>query len=50
MLRDVDGSQITEAEGQAICSERYKVTAEVRAARRRAGTAQQLKKRAGRGR
>jgi len=32
-----------------ICSERYKVSAEVRAARRRAGTPQQMKKRAGRG-
>ncbi len=49
VLRDVDGTEITEAEGRAICAERYKVTAEVRAARKRANTAQQLKKRAGRG-
>ena len=31
--RDVDGSEITEAQGRAICAERYKVTAEVRDAR-----------------
>jgi hypothetical protein len=37
VLRDVDGHEITEAEGRAICAERYKVTAEVRAARKRAG-------------
>jgi transposase len=49
VLKDVDGTQITEAEGRTICAERYKVTAEVRAARRWAGTAQQLKKEAGRG-
>ena len=49
VLRDVDGTEISEAEGRKICAERYKVSAEVRAARRRAGTAQQLKKRAGRG-
>ena len=49
MLRDVDGTEITEAEGRAICAERYKITAEVRAARRRAGSTQQMKKRAGRG-
>ncbi len=34
ILRDVDGSEITEAEGRKICAERYKVSAEVRAARR----------------
>lgn len=49
VLRDVDGTEITEAEGRKICSERYKVSAEVRAARKRAGRAQQMK-RAGRGR
>ncbi len=49
VLRDVGGAEVTEAEGRTICAERYKVTAEVRAARRRAGTAQQLKKGAGRG-
>jgi hypothetical protein len=49
VLRDVDGREITDAEGRKICAERYKVTAEVRAARRRAGAAQSLKKRTGRG-
>ena len=49
VLRDVDGSEITEAEGRKICAGRYKVSADVRAARRRAGTAQKLKRRAGRG-
>ena len=49
VLRDVDGTEITDAEGRKICAERYKVSAEVRAARRRTGKAQQLKG-AGRGR
>lgn len=44
VLKDVDGSEITEAEGRKICAERYKVSAEVRAARRRDGVAQRLKK------
>ena len=35
VLRDVDGREITEAEGHTICAERYKVSAEDRAARRR---------------
>jgi len=48
VLKDVDGREITEAEGRKICAERYKVSAEVRAARKRAGAAQQMK-RAGRG-
>jgi len=39
-LRYVDGSEITEAQGRAICAERHKVTAEVRAARKRTGKAQ----------
>lgn len=42
-LRDVDGHQITEAEGRAICAERYKIDAAMRAARRRNSTAKQLK-------
>lgn len=33
-LRDVDGTVITEAEGQAIVSERYRIPAEIRDARR----------------
>jgi hypothetical protein len=48
VLRDVDGREITEAEGRAICAERYKVTAEDRRPAR-TSTAQELKKRAGRG-
>ncbi len=49
VLRDVDGTEITEAEGRKICAGRYKVPDKVRAARRRAGSAQKLKRRAGRG-
>ena len=49
VLRDVDGTEVTEAEGRQICAERYKVSAEVRASRRRAGTAPRLKRRASRG-
>ncbi len=49
VLRDVDGNEITDAQGRAICAERYKVSAEVRAARKRAGAAQNMKRRAGRG-
>ena len=48
VLRDVDGTPITEAEGRRICAQHYKVPENVRTARRRAGTAQKLK-RAGRG-
>lgn len=47
ILRDVDGREITEAEGRAICAERYKIDPAVRAARRRAGTAKTLKSGAG---
>jgi hypothetical protein len=43
-LRDVDGTEITEAQGRAICAERYKVTADDRAARRSLRKAKQLKK------
>lgn len=49
VLRDIDGREITEAEGRKICAGQYKVSAEVRAARRNAGKAQHLKRRAGRG-
>jgi transposase len=44
-LRDVDGRVITEAEARAICAERYKIPPQVRAARRRTTTANQLKQR-----
>lgn len=48
VLRDVDGREITEAEGRAICAERYKITAEMRAARRHINKAKALKKGASR--
>lgn len=48
VLKDVDGQVITEAEGRAICAERYKVPDEVRRARRRANRAQKLKAGTGR--
>lgn len=48
VLRDVDGREITEAEGRAICAERYKITAEMRAARRNTNKAKTLKDGAGR--
>lgn len=44
ILRDVDGTEITAAEGRTICADRYKVSAKVRAARRRSGKATALKK------
>ena len=47
-LRDVDGTPITEAEGRAICGERYKIDPKVRATRRRTTTAKQMKGRTSR--
>lgn len=47
-LRDTDGAPITEAEGRAIVADRFKITDEMRHARRRARRAQQLKQRTGR--
>jgi transposase len=47
-LRDVDGTTLTEAEGRAICADRYKIDPALRAARRRTNSAKQLKKRASR--
>lgn len=44
-LRDVDGRPITEAEGRAICADRYKITPEERAARRKLTAAQRYKQR-----
>ena len=50
-LRDEDGEVITEAEGKAACTERFKIDPKVRAARRRNTSAKTLKNRAaGRGR
>lgn len=48
VLRDTDGRPITETEGRAIVTERYQIPADVRAARRRASKAKQLKQRTGR--
>lgn len=48
ILRDVDGREITEAEGRTICRERYTVTAEDRQRRRRPTEAKQHKGRTGR--
>lgn len=48
VLRDLDGRQITEAEGREICRERYTVTAADRQRRRRPTTAKQHKGRTGR--
>lgn len=47
ILRDVDGTEITEAEGRAICAERYKIDPAIRAARRQTNTAKALKARTG---
>ena len=50
-LRDEDGEAITEAEGKAACTDRFKIDPKVRAARRRDTPAKTLKNRvAGRGR
>ena len=50
-LRDEDGEAITEAEGKAACTDRFKIDPKVRAARRRNTPAKVLKNRAaGRGR
>ncbi len=50
-LRDEDGEVITEAEGKAACTDRFRIDPKVRAARRRNTPAKVLKNRAaGRGR
>jgi transposase len=48
VLRDLDGTVITEAEGRAICAKRYKIDPAVRAARRHTNTAKTLKQRTSR--
>jgi len=48
IVRDTDGRVITEAEGRAIVAERYRISPEVRQARRRAKKAKQLKGRTSR--
>jgi len=45
----VDGTEITETEGPAICADRYKIDPAVRAARRGTNRSKALKKRTGRG-
>ena len=42
-LRDEDGEAITEAEGKAVCTDRFKIDPKVRAARRRSTPAKSLK-------
>lgn len=49
ILRDVDGTEITEAKGRAICADRYKIDPAVRAARGGTTRAKVLKNRTGRG-
>jgi transposase len=48
VLRDTDGTPITESEGRAIVADRFKIPDTVRQARRRAARAKQLKRRTGR--
>jgi transposase len=48
ILRDTDGTAITEAEGRAICAKRYRIDPAVRAARRHTNTTKQLKARTSR--
>lgn len=48
VLRDVDGTEITETEGRAISAERYKIDPAMRAARRHTNTAKALKARTSR--
>ena len=48
VLRDVDGTEITEAEGRAICASRYKIDPATRAARRKNNAAKTLKARTSR--
>jgi transposase len=48
VLRDVDGTEITEAEGRAICADRYKIDQAVRAARRKNNQAKTLEGRTSR--
>ncbi|MPZ73247.1 MAG: IS110 family transposase [Nitriliruptorales bacterium] len=45
VLRDVDGTKITETDGRKICAQRYTVPPQVRAARRKTSAAKQHKKR-----
>ena len=48
VIRDLDGNEITDAEGRTICTEHFTIPTAIRAARRSTTHAQTLKKRAGR--
>lgn len=48
MLRDVDGREISESEGRAICRDRYRVDSATRTARRTTSHAKSLKRRTSR--
>jgi transposase len=48
VLRDVNGSEITERDARAIVAARYRIPDDIRAARRRISRAKQLKQRTGR--
>ena len=48
VLRDIDGREVTEAEGRAIVAERYRISDEVRQARRTTSKAKKLKGRTSR--
>ena len=48
VLRDVNGSEISEAEGRTICRDRYRVDPATRAARRATSQAKSLKRRTSR--
>jgi hypothetical protein len=43
VLRDLDGREVTEAEGRAIIAERYRISDEVRQARRTTKQSQEAK-------
>jgi transposase len=45
VLRDVDGTQISDKDGRKICADRYAIPPQVRAARRKTSAAKQHKKR-----
>jgi transposase len=48
ILRDVDGTPITETQGRAICADRYKIDPTIRANRRHTNTTKHHKQRASR--
>ena len=48
IIHDLDGNEITEAEGRTICADQFKITPATRAARRSTTQAKTLKQRTGR--